>query len=50
MLAGGLNSDNVEAAMSQSCLGLDINSGAESKPGIKDADKLHTIFQQIINY
>ncbi|KGQ34801.1 indole-3-glycerol phosphate synthase [Gallibacterium genomosp. 2] len=50
MLAGGLNSDNVDAAMSQSCLGLDINSGVESKPGIKDAAKLHTIFQQIINY
>ncbi|MFC0323883.1 bifunctional indole-3-glycerol-phosphate synthase TrpC/phosphoribosylanthranilate isomerase TrpF [Gallibacterium melopsittaci] len=48
MLAGGLNLDNIEAALAQHCLGLDINSGVESAPGIKDANKLQTILQKII--
>lgn len=48
MLAGGLNAENIESAMAQHCLGLDINSGAETAPGIKDAEKLKTIFEKIM--
>lgn len=48
MLAGGLNPENIESAMAQHCLGVDINSGAESQVGIKDATKLQTIFAKIL--
>ncbi|OBW90860.1 bifunctional indole-3-glycerol-phosphate synthase TrpC/phosphoribosylanthranilate isomerase TrpF [Gallibacterium salpingitidis] len=48
MLAGGLNADNIENAIAQRCLGVDINSGAESQAGIKDVTKLQTIFAKII--
>ncbi|MCW9716889.1 bifunctional indole-3-glycerol-phosphate synthase TrpC/phosphoribosylanthranilate isomerase TrpF [Avibacterium sp. 21-599] len=50
MLAGGINQENVSLALSQHCLGLDINSGAESSAGVKDAHKLAQLFQQILDY
>ena len=50
ILAGGLNSDNIEQAIKQSCYALDINSGAEYKPGEKDFKKLKEIFSKISNY
>ncbi|MEN9840900.1 MAG: hypothetical protein RL376_700 [Verrucomicrobiota bacterium] len=41
ILAGGLNPDNVRAARASSgARFLDVNSGVESSPGIKDAAKL----------
>ncbi|MHC5226032.1 bifunctional indole-3-glycerol-phosphate synthase TrpC/phosphoribosylanthranilate isomerase TrpF [Ignatzschineria sp. LJL83] len=49
-LAGGIASSNVEEALSYQPLGLDINSGVESAPGKKDADKLTEIFQKIVKY
>jgi phosphoribosylanthranilate isomerase len=41
LLAGGLNPDNLEDAL-RGCrpCGVDLNSGVESAPGIKDRDKL----------
>jgi indole-3-glycerol phosphate synthase/phosphoribosylanthranilate isomerase len=44
MLAGGLNPDNALAAAKVGCLGLDFNSGVESAPGQKDAQKLGATF------
>ncbi len=41
VLAGGLNADNVRAALAQShATFVDVNSGVESAPGIKDHAKL----------
>ena len=48
ILAGGLNPDNVKAAIRQSTTRiLDVNSGVESSPGIKDADKLKRLCDQL---
>ena len=53
-LAGGLSSENIDQAiaflLSQDLVGLDINSGVESSPGIKNHRKLQQIFAQIRNY
>ena len=50
MLAGGLNPENANQAAKLGCLGLDLNSGVESAPGKKDADKLRRAFAAIRNY
>ncbi|MFZ7275292.1 bifunctional indole-3-glycerol-phosphate synthase TrpC/phosphoribosylanthranilate isomerase TrpF [Avibacterium avium] len=50
MLAGGINSENIDLALAQHCLGLDINSGAESSAGVKDESKLAQLFTQILDY
>ena len=50
MLAGGITPENCAAAADTGCAGLDINSGVEQAPGIKDADKLADVFQQLRAY
>ncbi|WP_281556978.1 bifunctional indole-3-glycerol-phosphate synthase TrpC/phosphoribosylanthranilate isomerase TrpF [Thalassomonas sp. RHCl1] len=54
LLAGGINSDNIEQALKQLCnqdlFGLDLNSGVESSPGVKDSAKLQQVFARIRNY
>ncbi len=50
MLAGGLSAENVVQAAQLSCRGLDFNSGVESAPGRKDANKLQQVFQQLRIY
>ncbi|MDR7119390.1 bifunctional indole-3-glycerol-phosphate synthase TrpC/phosphoribosylanthranilate isomerase TrpF [Rheinheimera soli] len=47
MLAGGLNPDNVIAALKHQVLAVDLNSGLESAPGIKDAGKIQQAFVNI---
>ncbi|MGV3344377.1 bifunctional indole-3-glycerol-phosphate synthase TrpC/phosphoribosylanthranilate isomerase TrpF [Enterobacteriaceae bacterium LUAb1] len=47
MLAGGIHADNCREAASSGCTGLDINSGAETAPGIKDASKIAAIFHRL---
>ncbi len=47
MLAGGLNPDNVQHALKTAASGLDMNSGLESAPGIKDPAKIISAFQRI---
>ncbi len=54
LLAGGLNSDNINLALAQlthlDLFGLDFNSGVETSPGIKSSEKLTQVFAQIRNY
>lgn len=50
LLAGGLGADNCVEAAKSGCAGLDFNSGVESQPGIKDADKLSSVFQTLRAY
>lgn len=47
MLAGGLNPSNVTTALPLAIAGLDMNSGLESAPGIKDRQKVFSAFQLI---
>ena len=45
ILAGGLGPDNIAAAIAESgARFVDLNSGVESKPGIKDHGKLRAVF------
>ena len=50
ILAGGLTPENAQQAALIGCAGLDFNSGVESAPGKKDADKLNRSFAAISNY
>jgi len=50
MLAGGISPSNALKAANIGCLGLDINSGVESAPGIKDPQKLSSLLQSLRNY
>ena len=50
MLAGGINPENIPEAIKVGCLGVDLNSGVESAPGIKDADKIQRAFVALRNY
>ncbi|MFA9487840.1 MULTISPECIES: bifunctional indole-3-glycerol-phosphate synthase TrpC/phosphoribosylanthranilate isomerase TrpF [unclassified Mannheimia] len=49
LLAGGINVENIEAALAQGCLGVDLNSGVESAKGVKDFAKLTACFTKIIH-
>ncbi|VEI46220.1 bifunctional indole-3-glycerol phosphate synthase/phosphoribosylanthranilate isomerase [Actinobacillus equuli] len=39
MLAGGISAENIEQALLQGCLGVDLNSGVEQRKGVKDLAK-----------
>ncbi|MFC1606804.1 phosphoribosylanthranilate isomerase [Candidatus Latescibacterota bacterium] len=48
ILAGGLNADNIaEAIQTAHPWGVDISSGVESSPGVKDHEKLMSLFDSI---
>ncbi|WP_444998000.1 bifunctional indole-3-glycerol-phosphate synthase TrpC/phosphoribosylanthranilate isomerase TrpF [Aliikangiella sp. IMCC44359] len=47
ILAGGINLDNINKANSFNTFALDLSSGVESKPGIKDTQKIAEIFEQL---
>lgn len=47
ILAGGINIDNCLIASRLKCSGLDLNSGVEKTPGIKDHNKIKAIFKKI---
>lgn len=48
ILAGGLNSENVrQAARIRQWFALDVSSGIESSPGIKDADKMRAFVASV---
>ncbi len=50
ILAGGISLENIDAATRLGCAGVDINSGAESALGIKDAQKINALFTTINAY
>ncbi|QHM71157.1 Tryptophan biosynthesis protein TrpCF [Mixta intestinalis] len=50
LLAGGLGADNCVSAAQLGCAGLDFNSGVESAPGVKDAEKIAAVFQTLRAY
>ncbi|MCX5815711.1 MAG: phosphoribosylanthranilate isomerase [Proteobacteria bacterium] len=47
MLAGGINSENIDMALKLNPYAIDIASGVESEPGKKDPDKMAEIFKRI---
>lgn len=48
ILAGGLQENNVEQALTQVCpYALDINSGVESSPGVKDHAQIRAFVHQV---
>ena len=49
ILAGGISPNNVEQAIQQNCLGLDLNSGVESSAGVKGEEKVRLVFEKIFN-
>ena len=46
-LAGGINPDNAVKAVELGVYGIDICSGVESEPGIKDHEKMKQLFENI---
>ncbi|MBN1436529.1 MAG: phosphoribosylanthranilate isomerase [Sedimentisphaerales bacterium] len=46
-LAGGINPDNVAEAIAVGTYGVDLCSGVEKTPGIKDPDKMRLLFERI---
>ncbi|GAA0852874.1 bifunctional indole-3-glycerol-phosphate synthase TrpC/phosphoribosylanthranilate isomerase TrpF [Aliiglaciecola litoralis] len=49
-LAGGLNPENIASAADTAVAGLDINSGVESSPGIKNKHKIQQTYQALRAY
>lgn len=47
ILAGGINPQNVSEALTTDVIGVDLNSGVEVSPGIKDKQKIKLVFEQI---
>ena len=48
ILAGGLNPENVADALQQvSVYGIDLSSGVESQPGIKDKQKVEKLMNEV---
>ncbi|MGJ8678689.1 bifunctional indole-3-glycerol-phosphate synthase TrpC/phosphoribosylanthranilate isomerase TrpF [Paraglaciecola sp.] len=50
ILAGGISPSNVKQAAQHHCAMLDLNSGVESAPGIKDLEKINQAFSQLRQY
>ncbi|MGC9451227.1 MAG: phosphoribosylanthranilate isomerase [Oceanipulchritudo sp.] len=49
ILAGGLSPDNVREALDFTNAGtIDVNSGVEARPGIKDPEKLRRLFEEVV--
>ncbi|QIA76253.1 bifunctional indole-3-glycerol-phosphate synthase TrpC/phosphoribosylanthranilate isomerase TrpF [Rodentibacter caecimuris] len=49
ILAGGISPENIVLARQQGCLGVDLNSGVENSPGVKDENKVRSVFEKIFD-
>ena len=38
--------DNIEQAIKQCCLGVDLNSGVETAAGVKDSEKVRSVLRR----
>ncbi|MGE0638930.1 MAG: N-(5'-phosphoribosyl)anthranilate isomerase [Thermoanaerobaculia bacterium] len=48
LVAGGISPENARRALAESgATGLDVNSGVEAAPGVKDAGKLRRLFEEL---
>ena len=48
VIAGGLSPENVARALALSnAFGVDVSSGIESSPGVKDPDRMRSFFEQV---
>ena len=47
LIAGGIGPDNVRELLSKSPFGIDVSSGVESAPGIKDRGRLTELFAAV---
>jgi phosphoribosylanthranilate isomerase len=50
ILAGGIHEENVRDFLAYNPFGLDVSSGVESEPGIKDSKKMENLFNIIKEY
>lgn len=50
IMAGGINPNNVKQAANAGVAMLDLNSGVESAPGIKQQEKINDAFSQLRDY
>ena len=50
VLAGGIDADNAADAIATGCGVIDVNSGVETAPGTKSADKLKSLFAACRRY
>jgi phosphoribosylanthranilate isomerase len=46
-IAGGIRPDNVRRLLERRPFGIDLSSGVESAPGIKDPSKLRSLFREV---
>lgn len=46
-IAGGIRPDNVGALLKHRPYGIDLSSGVERAPGVKDPDKLRALFEEV---
>lgn len=49
-LAGGINPDNISAALAVGTFGVDLCSGVEKSPGVKDHAKMKKLFAELENF
>ena len=49
-LAGGISAENVDEALQLGVYGLDVCSGIESCPGVKDHEKMKKLFSKINDF
>ena len=49
-LAGGINPDNIRAAVELGVYGIDVCSGVETSPGKKDHEKMKLLLENIKDY
>ena len=47
LLAGGITPENITAALAVGTWGIDLCSGVEKEPGIKDPEKMKALFEAI---